>query len=136
MAAKAKTDSLNTQSKKSRYTPERLAGLKPVQPGQVLNPAGRPKGSRHKLGEAFIQDMYAAWEEKGKDAIERVIAERPHEFIKSVASILPKEIEVKTTAVQELSDDDIATMLVAVRSAVLAGNGALASSGSETKARH
>jgi len=97
------------------------------------NAAGRPKGSRHKLGTAFIDDLYAAWQTSGKDVIARVIAERPHEFIKSVASILPKEIEVKTTTVQELSDDDLAAALIALRSATALAH---AGSGSETKARH
>lgn len=97
------------------------------------NAAGRPKGSRHKLGTAFIDDLYAAWQTSGKDVIARVIAERPHEFIKSVASILPKEIEVKTTTVQELSDDDIAAALIALRSVgAFAGLG----DGTEEKARH
>lgn len=97
------------------------------------NAAGRPKGSRHKLGTAFIDDLYEAWQTQGKDVIARVIEERPHEFLKSVASILPKEIEVKTTAVQDLSDDDIAAALIALRSVgALAGFG----NGTEEKARH
>lgn len=128
MAAKAKIATATTETKQRS-----LANLKPFKPGQSGNPAGRAKGSRHKLGEAFIQDMYAAWETQGKDAIDRVIKDRPHEFIKSVASILPKEIEVKTTNVQELSDDDLAAALIALRSATALAN---AGDGSETKARH
>jgi len=128
MAEKAKLATATTEKKQRS-----LANLKPFQPGQSGNPAGRAKGSRHKLGEAFIQDMYAAWETQGKAAIDRVIKDRPHEFIKSVASILPKEIEVKTTTVQELSDDDIAAALIALRSVgALAGFG----DGTEEKARH
>ena len=128
MAAKAKGATATTEKKQRS-----LANLKPFQPGQSGNPAGRAKGSRHKLGEAFIQDMYAAWETQGKAAIDRVIKDRPHEFIKSVASILPKEIEVKTTSVQELSDDDLAAALIALRSATALAH---AGDGSETKARH
>ena len=31
-------------------------------PGQSGNPAGRPKGSRNKLAETFLADVYAEWE--------------------------------------------------------------------------
>lgn len=129
MAEEAKKNGASTPKKRGNP-----ATLSPAwQPGASGNPVGRPKGSRNKLGFAFIEDMYAAWQAKGREAIDRVIEERPHEFIKSVASILPKEIEVRTTAVQELSDDDIAAALVALRSVgALAGLG----NGTEEKARH
>lgn len=86
------------------------------QPGQVPNPAGRPKGARNKLGEAFIADMLAAWQEKGKAAIDRVIEERPHEFIKAVGAILPKQVEVKEAPLEELTDDELAAALITLRS--------------------
>ena len=46
---------------------------------------GRPKGSKTKLGEVFIADMLAAWEESGQEAITKVIENRPHDFLKVVA---------------------------------------------------
>ena len=73
--------------------------MKPVntgqfRPGQSGNPAGKPKGSRNKLGEAFILDMYEAWQVHGSDAIDRVIKEKPEMFLKVVASLLPRELAI------------------------------------------
>ena len=31
--------------------------LKPVKPGEVRNPTGRPKGSRNKLSDAFLKAL-------------------------------------------------------------------------------
>src|SRR3990167_3090058 len=58
---------------------------------------GRPQGARSKLGEAFLEDMLKAWTESSTDAIKRVIAERPQDFLKVIASILPKEIAAEIT---------------------------------------
>ena len=59
------------------------------EPGESGNPAGRPKGSRNKLGEAFIQDIYAKWQDHGATAITRMIEEEPGAFVRVVAGILP-----------------------------------------------
>lgn len=68
---------------------------------------GRPKGSRNKLGEQFIQDLYASWAEKGAETIETVRVERPHEYVKVVASILPKELNVNHSGLDEMSDEQL-----------------------------
>lgn len=69
-------------------------------PGQSGNPAGRPKGARSKLGEAFITAMYEDFQKYGVEVIEAVRTEKPDQYLKVVASILPKEIE----AGEKLSD--------------------------------
>lgn len=64
----------------------------PFQPGQSGNPAGRPKGARSKLGEAFIQAMLDDFKEFGADTIATVRDEKPDQYLKVIAAILPKEI--------------------------------------------
>lgn len=66
------------------------------------NPAGKPKGARHKLSENFFKDLEAAWQSSGKVALEEMLAERPHEFAKMVAGLQTKEQDVKVTP--ELSE--------------------------------
>lgn len=59
--------------------------------GESGNPKGRPKGSRNKLAQAFLDDALQAWDSSGKQALALMAAERPAEFAKMVAGILPKE---------------------------------------------
>jgi hypothetical protein len=71
------------------------------QPG---NP-GRPKGSRNKLGEDFIHALHESFQAKGPETIEAVRVERPHEYLKVIASLLPKELKVTTES--DLTDDQL-----------------------------
>lgn len=105
------------------------------QPGNKMG-KGRPKGSRNKLGEDFIQALQESFNKHGPATIETVRQERPHEYLKVVASILPKELNVRTDALDEMSDNDLAAMLDTIRSAVLAGAFAASGSGSEETPRH
>jgi hypothetical protein len=55
---------------------------------------GRPKGSRNKLGEAFIADVYARWQARGGEALDRMIDTDPGGFVRVVAQVLPDKLEV------------------------------------------
>ncbi len=62
-------------------------------PGQSGNPAGKPKGARNKLQEAFWKDFAGAWEQHGVDALLKVATTDPATFVKVAASVMPKEVE-------------------------------------------
>lgn len=86
--------------------------------GQSGNPQGRPKGSRNKLGEAFLNDLYADWQQNGTEVIQRVRAEKPDAYLKVVASIVPKELIVRDETLDSLSDDDLMEVLGILRQAI------------------
>lgn len=65
---------------------------------------GRTKGSRNKLGEAFIQDMFEAWQTQGPQVIARVIEGKPEAFLKVVASLLPKHMSVTVDPLSEMTE--------------------------------
>jgi hypothetical protein len=65
---------------------------------------GRPKGSRNKLGEEFIQALYADFTAHGEGAIVQVREERPHEYLKVVAGLLPKELRIERN---DMTDEQI-----------------------------
>ena len=94
---------------------KRQRNLVPFKPGESGNPNGRPKGSRNKLGEDFILKMQEAFQEHGKAVIQTVIEERPHEFLKVIASLLPKEFHITDATVDGLSDHELGDIIDAVR---------------------
>jgi hypothetical protein len=66
---------------------------------------GRPKGSRNKLGEAFVQALHDDFAEHGVKTIEQVRLEKPDAYVKVIASLLPKEFKIET--VSELTDEQL-----------------------------
>ncbi len=68
---------------------------------------GRPKGARNKLTEDFLRDLAADFEAHGAGAIETMRVERPAEYIKVIASLCPKELQVTVDEYAELSDDEL-----------------------------
>ena len=62
-------------------------------PGQSGNPTGRPKGARSKLGEAFLDALLTDFATNGVQAITDMRDKSPGDYVKVVASILPKEID-------------------------------------------
>ena len=86
-------------------TEEKHRGLsEPWKPGQSGNPKGRPKGARNKLGEDFIQALYEDFQVHGEEVIKAVRADRPHEYLKLVASLAPKQLEIQTTSLEDMLD--------------------------------
>jgi len=69
-------------------------------PGNSGN-GGRPKGSRNKLGEAFIADVFEEWQKSGADALKRMAQDDPTSFVRVVAGVLPKEIDASVTVTVE-----------------------------------
>jgi hypothetical protein len=75
-------------------------------------------GSRNKLGEGFLADLYADRREGGIAAIARVRVERPDVYLRAVASILPKQLEIKDGPFDGLTDELLAALLAAARDAL------------------
>ncbi len=79
---------------------------------------GRPKGARNKLGEAFIEAMHADFEENGANVIERVRIEKPDQYLKVIASILPKDLNVNINNMDDLTDDQLIQRIRQLDSAI------------------
>lgn len=73
---------------------------------QAGNP-GRPKGSRNKLGEAFLSALHDDFEQHGVEVIRRVREERPQDYMKVCAALLPREVKI-TNETDGMTDEQIA----------------------------
>lgn len=83
------------------------------QPGQSGNPAGRPKGSRNKLAESFLQDMHEAWQTAGPQVLANVIKEDPATFLRSMVALMPKEMDVNLNRYDAMTDDQLRNQFLA-----------------------
>jgi len=97
----------------SKIVPKQLT---PWQPGQSGNPAGRPRGSRNRLGEAFVDDLCADWKENGPQVIVAVRKADPSTYLRVIASIIPKELAVTKGTFDDISDDELLEVLAKLRS--------------------
>ena len=85
---------------------------RPFKPGQSGNPKGRPKGARSRVSESLLEGLAQHFETKGKNAIDVVFKERPHDYLKIIASLVPKQMEIDDLRpklkAEDLTDDQLA----------------------------
>jgi hypothetical protein len=92
---------------------------------------GRVKGTRNRLGTVFLEKLLKEFDEFGEEAIRICRVELPHEFLKIVASILPKEFEIIDSRLKEISDDELDLFIELARRQLVSGIAGNADSGKE-----
>jgi hypothetical protein len=84
--------------------------------GQFLpGNGGRPQGSRNKLQAKFMDALAADFETEGDAVIRFVRADKPVDYLKIIASVLPKELLMPDSPLSEVSDDDLAEAIAIYR---------------------
>lgn len=90
--------------------PSSITNLKPFQPGQSGNPGGKPARARNKLTTRFIKDLLEVYEEKGKEALEKLVDDDPSTFFKALVGLCPKQVE-STSQFDELDNETLSDMV-------------------------
>jgi hypothetical protein len=68
---------------------------------------GRPKGSKNRLNVAFLTALALDFEEHGIETIRICRVEKPNEYLKIVAGLMPKEFTLEDNRLGELSDEEL-----------------------------
>ena len=59
----------------------------------------------------LVDDLFASFAEHGPGAIARVRTERPLDYLRIIAALVPKQLELKAAAFDGLPDGDLADLV-------------------------
>jgi hypothetical protein len=77
--------------------------------------AGRVKGTRNKISEAFLKDLALEWEKSGPDALKVMAKEDCSGFVKVVAALLPKELDITHNQLADMDDSELELLINELR---------------------
>ncbi len=94
---------------------------------------GKVKGSRNKLTGKFLEELCADFEANGAEAIRVARVESPSNYLRTIASVLPKELDINDNRLKDIDDDELDAIIERVRTE-LASRAGVAGSGTEPAA--
>jgi hypothetical protein len=100
------------------------------QPGNRANPAGKPKGAKNRLNLSFLTALAEDFEQHGIEAIRICRIERPSDYVKIVAGLMPKEFTFEDNRLGDLSDDELDAVIAYARHRLTAKRELVGDSGS------
>ncbi len=79
-------------------------------------------GSRRRLTAKLFEVLCADFDAHGADAIRACRAEQPQGYLRLIASLMPKELELNDNPLKEIPDDELAAIIERLRR-IIAGSG-------------
>ena len=95
--------------------PASLANLIHFPKGVSGNPAGRQKGSRNRLEEAFLRDLADHWAVNGADAIQTVYEKNPVAYVQIASALIPKKVEA-SNPLEGVTREQLGVAIAAIES--------------------
>lgn len=80
------------------------------------NAGGKPLHARNRLTNAFLNDLLDDYTAHGLEAIQEMRETKPAEYVKVLASLLPKEFSIERP-LSEINDDELDALVNAFREA-------------------
>ena len=80
---------------------------------------GRAKGVKNRLSHAFLTALAEDFEQHGIEAIKICRVERPNEYLRVIAHLMPKELEVTVGPLQEISDVELEKLIEHARTKLI-----------------
>lgn len=75
----------------------------PFQKGQ----GGRARGAKNRLSHAFLLALAEDFEKFGSEAIRICRVEKPNEYLRVIAHLMPRELEISHNPIEVISDDEL-----------------------------
>lgn len=107
---------INTRRTPSAGGQKAVSGeiMTPAKPQSIAEAKRQAKEQQTKLTSRFTKDMRELWEEQGQSIMRRAAFADPLGTMKVIASMLPKQIDVTQTQVEEIDNDKLDRLIDAV----------------------
>ncbi len=76
---------------------------------------GRAKGARNRIAYKLIEALERDFQEHGEEAVKIARIERPVEYLKIIASVIPKEFSLEDNRLNDLNDDELEILINELR---------------------
>jgi hypothetical protein len=76
-------------------------------PGQ----GGRQRGVKNRLSHAFLTALAEDFEKHGSEAIRICRVEKPNEYLRVIAHLMPRELEISHNPIEAISDTELVTYI-------------------------
>src|SRR3974377_1897138 len=76
---------------------------------------GRTRGAKNRLSHAFLTALAKDFEQHGVEALKIARFEKPVEYIRIVAGLMPKELEIMDSRLTDFSDEELDVFIAKLR---------------------
>ena len=88
--------------------------MPPFEPGRAKR-GGRTRGVKNRLSHAFLQALAEDFEAHGAEAIKICRVEKPNEYLRVIAHLMPRELEISHNPIEVISDDELIAYIEHIR---------------------
>jgi hypothetical protein len=93
-------------------------------PGVSGNPHGNRHRTRHLLNQEFMEALLLNFRHQGKKAIEKVARNQPAAYLKILALLVPREMQIEhTNRLKQMTDEEIEQAIEAIQTMLAAQAG-------------